>query len=110
MKGIDPINHALFTDDSFMLGGASVKIAKNFNEILQRFCSISGALINKGKSAVYGWNTEQQTIQRIALHLGFPGYATWEKINYLGLPLTLGPNKFSLSKEIISKVKAKISA
>jgi hypothetical protein len=108
-KGIDPINHALFADDSLMLGGASVNIAKNFNEILQSFCGISGALINKRKSAVYGWNTEQQTIQRIALHLGFPGYATWEKIKYLGLPLTLGPNKAALWEEIINKVKAKIS-
>jgi hypothetical protein len=63
MKSIDPINHALFADDSIMLGGASVKIAKNFNEILQSFCSISGALINKRKSAMYGWNTEQQIIQ-----------------------------------------------
>jgi hypothetical protein len=34
MKGIDPINHALFADDSLMLGGASVKIKKIFNEIL----------------------------------------------------------------------------
>jgi hypothetical protein len=42
-----------------MLGGASVKIAKNFNEILQNFCSISGALINKRKSAMYGWKIEQ---------------------------------------------------
>jgi hypothetical protein len=63
MKGIDPINHALFADDSLMLGGASIKIAKNFNEILQSFCNISGALMNKRKSAIYGWNTEQQIIQ-----------------------------------------------
>jgi hypothetical protein len=91
MKGFDPINHALFVDDSLMLGGASIKIAKNFSEILQSFCSISGALINKRKSAVYGWNVDHQTIQRISLYLGFLGYASWEKIKYLGLPLTLGP-------------------
>jgi hypothetical protein len=109
-KGLDPINHALFADDSLMLGGASIKIAKNFNEILQSFCSISGALINKRKSVVYGWNVEQQTIQQISLYLGFPGYASWEKIKYLGLPLTLGSNKSSLWTKIISKFKEKISA
>jgi hypothetical protein len=93
MKGLDPINHALFADDSLMLGGASIKIAKIFNEILQSFYSISGALINKRKIAVYGWNVDHQTIQRIAHYLGFSGYASWEKIKYLRLPLTLGSNK-----------------
>jgi len=61
-KGLDPINHALFADDSLMLGGASIKIAKNFSKILQGFCSISRALINKRKSTVYGWNVDHQTI------------------------------------------------
>jgi hypothetical protein len=45
-----------------------------------------------------------------SLHLGFSGYASWEKIKYIGLPLTLGSNKASLWEEIISKFKAKISA
>jgi hypothetical protein len=63
IKGIYPIKHSLFADDSLMLGGAFEKIAKNFNEIRQSFCSISEALINKRKSAVFGWNTNQQTIQ-----------------------------------------------
>ena len=39
-RGFDPINHALFADDSLLLGGA-------FNEILQKYCQISGAMINK---------------------------------------------------------------
>ena len=51
-RGVVPINHALFADDSLLLGGASLNIACAFKEILQNFCSISGALINKGKSAV----------------------------------------------------------
>ena len=53
-KGVVPINHALFADDSLLLGGASMKIARAFKEILQKFCLISGALINQNKSAVYG--------------------------------------------------------
>ena len=51
-RGAEPINHALFTDDSLLLGGASLNITCVFNGILQKFCSISGALINKETSAV----------------------------------------------------------
>ena len=39
-RGVDPINHALFTDDSLLLGGASMNIARDFNVILQKFCLI----------------------------------------------------------------------
>jgi hypothetical protein len=58
---------------------------------------------------MFGWNANQKTIQQIGLYLGFLGYASWEKIKYLGLPLTLGSNKASLWEEIIRKFKAKIS-
>ena len=53
-RGVDPINHALFVDDSLLLGGASLNIARVFNEVLQNLCVASGALINKSKSVVYG--------------------------------------------------------
>ena len=58
-RGVDPINHALFADDSLLLGGASLMIARAFNVILQKFCESSGSLINKNKSAVYRWNIDQ---------------------------------------------------
>ena len=48
-RGVEPISHVLFVDDSLLLGGASLNIARAFNGILQQFCSISGALINKEK-------------------------------------------------------------
>ena len=59
---MDPINHALFVDDSLILGGASLNISLAFIEILQKIYLISGALINKKKSGVYGWNVDQLTI------------------------------------------------
>ena len=46
-RGVDPINHALFADDSLLLRGASMKITRAFNEILQKYCQILGAMINK---------------------------------------------------------------
>ena len=51
-RGVDPINHALFADDSLLLGGASLNIARAFNDILQKFYLILGALINNDKSVV----------------------------------------------------------
>ena len=54
VTGVDSINHALFADDSLLLGGSSLKIARSFNEILQKNCLISGAVTNKKKSVVYG--------------------------------------------------------
>ena len=62
IKDIEPIHHALFVDDFTAIGGASINIAKVFSGILQDFCSISGALINKRKSDVFGWNIEQNDI------------------------------------------------
>jgi len=51
MRGTKPINHALFVDDSLLLGGASLKIARDFNNVIQSFCRVSGALVNRRKSA-----------------------------------------------------------
>ena len=105
VKGIEPINHSLFVDNSLLLGGASIMISKSFSRILQDLCSITGALVNKRKSVVYGWNTEHNVIQRIANSLGFLGYASWDKIKYLGLPLTLGPNRASLWNDVMNKLR-----
>ena len=97
-------------DDSLLLGGASFRMARAFKEILQNFCLISGALINNRKSIVYGWNTDHSTILNISYIIKFSGYDTWDKIKYMGLPLTLGKNKPSLWLEVISKIKAKIAS
>ena len=106
--GVAPINHDLFADDSLLLGGASLIIARAFNVILQHYCSISGALINNNKSVVYGWNIDRQSLLRIAQYLGFPCFDKWDKIKYLGLPLTLGPIPPSLWLDVIGKIKSKI--
>jgi hypothetical protein len=66
-RGTEPINHALFVDDSLLLGGASLQIARAFNEVIQSFCRVSGALVNKRKSAVYGWEVDQQSIHHGSL-------------------------------------------
>ena len=61
-KGIEPVNRALFDVDSLLLGGSSLRIARVFQDILQRYCVVLGAMVNKIKSVVYRWNTDEQTI------------------------------------------------
>ena len=56
-RDVDPINHVFF-----LLGGSSMNISRAFHIILNKFCHISGALINKTKSVVYGWNVEFSVI------------------------------------------------
>ena len=84
-------------------------IIRSFHVILNKFCHISWALINKTKSVVYGWNVEYPVILWITDFLGFPGFVKWEKIKYLGLPLTLGSSPPSLWLEVLAKLKAKIA-
>ena len=103
-----PVNHTLFADDSLLLGGASLIIALDFNVILQNCCSISSALINNNKSVVYGWNIDHRSLLIIAQYLDFPSFDKWDKIKYLGIPLTLEPIPPSLWLDVIGKIKSKI--
>ena len=61
-RGVDPFNHALFADDSLLLGGTSMNISWDFQDTLTKYCQSFGALINKDKSVVYGWNVEPSVI------------------------------------------------
>ena len=84
-------------------------ISQSFNDILQKYCLISGALINKNKSVVFGWNVDHASTIRIANIFGFSGFDQWEKIKNLGLPLTLGFSPPSLCLDVLAKLKAKIA-
>ena len=103
---VESINHALFADDTLLLGGASLRLPRVFKDIMQHFCTVSGALINNRKSAVYGWNATPETIANISHLLGFEGFSNWNKVKYLGLPLTLGQNNPSRWLEIVCKLKS----
>jgi hypothetical protein len=43
-------------------------------------------------------------------HLGVQRVLKWEKIQYLGLPLTLGINRVNLWEGVLTKIKEKIDA
>ena len=65
--GVEPINNALFADDTLLLSGASLKVARVFSDIMNNFCITSGACINIRKSVVYYcWNVDQSTVSNIS--------------------------------------------
>eukprot|EP00253_Pinus_taeda_P004043 PITA_04043 len=98
------------TDDSILLGGASTRIAVNFDVVLKSYCRAQGAVINDRKSSIFGWNVSQHNLNNIAQILGFECFAQWDSIKYLGLPLTSRVNNRSLWHGIISKIKDKITS
>ena len=96
VDGVEAINHALFVDDTLLLGGASLNMARAFSRIMNHFCIVSRALINKSKSVMLEWNVDHSKIEKFSQILGFEGFAYWDKVKYLGLPITLGQNNPSL--------------
>ena len=55
-ENVKEINHAQFADDTLLLGGASLHIARQFKQELETYKQISGSKINFQKSKIYGWN------------------------------------------------------
>ena len=53
-NGVQPINHALFADDTILLGIAAPQIARNFLQPLNLFLRSSGSSANLDKCQLYG--------------------------------------------------------
>ena len=87
--------HAQFADDTILLGGASMVIAKRFKEALSLFSKDSEGKVNLIKSKVYAWNCLPRTIARISRILGFEGKLNWNSFTYLGTPIFKGINTFA---------------
>eukprot|EP00253_Pinus_taeda_P018975 PITA_18975 len=107
-RGVKSINHALFADDTLLLGAASLPSAKNFKEVLDDFCEDSVSNLNKGKCHIYCWNIKARTIQAISNCFGFAASCAWSSFKYLGLPIF---QKRALSKDwlpLLDKIKSKI--
>lgn len=109
-RGVKSINHALFADDTLLLGAASVVLANRFKEVVDDYCADSGSKLNKGKCQVYCWNTSTRLTQAISICLGFTASSTWTSFKYLGLPVF---QKKILSREwmpLLDKFKLKIQS
>eukprot|EP00253_Pinus_taeda_P004161 PITA_04161 len=109
-RGVKCINHALFADDTLLLGAATPHSAIKFKSILDNFCKTSGSVLNKGKCQIYCWNIPASTANSIARCLGFAASTTWSSFKYLGLPIF---NKRASSKywaPQLDKFKAKMQS
>eukprot|EP00253_Pinus_taeda_P009309 PITA_09309 len=108
--GVKHINHALFADDTFLLGAATPKSATNFKSVLDDFCKSLGNELNKGKCQIFCWNIPTSTANSIARCLGFAASTIWSSFKYLGLPIF---NKRASSKDwspLLDKFKAEMQA
>lgn len=109
-RGVKSINHALFADDSLLLGAASVVLANRFKEVAEEYCAYSGSKLNKGKCQVYCWNTSTILIQAISNCLGFTASAAWTSFKYLGLPVFQKRILGRDWKPLLEKFKLKIQS
>ena len=107
-RGTKDINHAQFTDDTILLGGASQIIARRFKTELDRYCRASGSEISFRKSQIYGWNINPREMLDISRILNMNGVVDWEYFNYLGIPIFKAKPKSSAWNPIIEKIKRKI--
>lgn len=104
-QGTKNNNHSQFADDTLLMGGASITIARRFKKILDQFMDYSGGKVNQVKSCIYGWNATNHTIHSIASTLGVSYKLDWSHFTYLGMPVSMGPLKTDTWNEILDKNK-----
>ena len=107
-RGTKYINHAQFTGDTILLGGASQIIARRFKSEMNRYCHASRSKINLRKSQIYGWNLNPREMLDITQVLNMDGVVAWESFNYLGVPIFKSKLKSSAWNPIVEKIKRKI--
>ena len=109
-RGVKNINHALFADDSLLLGAATVLSANNFKEVVDSYCEVSGSRLNKDKCHIFCWNITDSTLQAISCCFGFAASSSWSSFKYLGLPIF---QNCALSRDwlpLLEKFKTKIQS
>ena len=73
VQNVKDINHAQFTDDTLLLGGASIISAGFFKRELDIYKEVSGSKISFQKSKIFGWNCPIREMAGIARLLGMEG-------------------------------------
>eukprot|EP00253_Pinus_taeda_P001840 PITA_01840 len=86
-RGVKSINHALFADETLLLGSATLSSASKFKATLDVFSKASGSTLNKNKCHIYSWNTLPRFLSAISRCLGFAASSSWTSFKYLGLPV-----------------------
>jgi hypothetical protein len=57
IREVRVINHSQFADDTLLLGGALLTIARRVKEVLETYSKESRGLTKKSKIHIYGWHT-----------------------------------------------------
>ncbi len=70
-RGVNNINHALFADDTLLLGPATLSSASKFKVVLDDFGKATGSAVNKSKFHIYSWNITPRVLSDISRCLGF---------------------------------------
>jgi hypothetical protein len=109
-QGVKEINHAQFADDTLLLGGASMLVAKRFKEELDAYAAMSGSEISQSKSKIYGWNITPIEMLGISRVLGMEGHTKWETFTYLGIPISKTAPRASQWNHLLDKLKKRISS
>ena len=82
--GTKCINHTQFADDTILLGGESLHIARRFKNELDSYCQASGSKLNLRKSLIYSWNINPREMTTISRIMGIEGTMNWELFGYTG--------------------------
>jgi hypothetical protein len=109
-QGVKEINHAQFTDDTLLLGGAICLVSKKYKEELDAYTAVSGSEISHAKSKIYSWNTTPIEMRDISRILGMEGHTTWETFTYLGVPISKMNPRTSSWSHLLDKLRNIISS
>ena len=108
VNNVQNINHAQFTDDTLLLGGASTHSAEHFKQELEIYKEVSGSKINFQKSKIFSWKCSAREVQEITRMLGMEGTMDWESFIYLGIPICKTKINSANWDTILDKIKIKI--
>lgn len=104
-----PISHLFFADDALFCFKASEKTCKVLRKCIDRFCSISGEIINFAKSyVVFSPNTPVNVVESLKRPLGVEAKS---KLGiYLGCPMDVDGRSTAQLADLHSKVSGTIAS
>lgn len=109
VRGVKELNHSQFTNDTLLLGGSSLPIVDRFNVILQHYLEVSGGVVNNRKCNIFGQNFSKRRLRTLASNLNFSFSEKWHSFTYLGIPIFPTRPKFVDWKNILDKIRKKLS-
>ncbi|KAL0854761.1 hypothetical protein Bca101_059913 [Brassica carinata] len=103
------INHLLFADDTMFFLKTDVESCATLSNILRKYETASGQLINTAKSSIsFSSQTPQETRLRVHSYLGIEKEGGVGK--YLGLPEHFGRRKKDLFTSIVERIRQRANS